>query len=364
MAGAGNLAHIAADSFAGIVTDARGPRDIIRSVQTPLENALSAPISAGGRDLRIAFSAGIAVCPDDATDAGDLLGKAEAALKSAKARAERFLFFQPQMTERFAETLLLENKLRRALELGEFVMHYQPKVNAITGRVTGVEALIRWDDPETGLVPPGRFIPLLESTGMILAVGDWAIEQALRDCRAWVSQGHAPLRVAVNVSSLQLQRPDFVEQVRRATRAFPDGAGYLDLEITESLIMQDIDANIERLSALRDMGIKIAVDDFGTGYSSLAYLARLPIHALKIDRTFVDSMVTSPESMTIVTTIIMMARSLGLKVIAEGVETLTQAQYLHQTRCDEFQGFLFSKPLPPEAIPAFLRANASAPPVG
>ena len=254
----------------------------------------------------------------------------------------------PLSIKRAAEQLKLENELRRAILEEQFVLHYQPRVELAGGRVCGLEALIRWAHPERGLVPPGEFIPLLETTGMILDVGRWALKRATLDHAVWRAAGLKPPRIAVNVSVIQLRREQFVEDVRAAVSEAGDIREYLDIEITESMLMEDIEGNIGKLAAVQAMGMQIAMDDFGTGYSSLSYLAKLPINSLKIDRSFVSQMVSGPVQMAIISTVISLARALNLKVVAEGVETKEQANLLRLLGCDEAQGYLFSKPLPPE----------------
>jgi len=261
------------------------------------------------------------------------------------------------MTARGAEILALENKLRKAVELQQFVLHYQPKFDAVTRKATGVEALIRWNDPETGMVPPLQFIHILEETGMIFEVGRWALRQALADQQRWRGMGFPIPRVAVNVSAHQLRNPNFVQDVQLALASQKGLKPALELEITESLLMENIERNIERLKTLRGLGVTIAIDDFGTGYSSLNYLARLPMDTLKIDRSFVVSMTQSPESKTIVSTIISLAHSLKLKVVAEGVETEDQLELLKFLKCDEVQGFLLSRPVSADKITAFLKSK-------
>src|SRR6266513_652039 len=282
----------------------------------------------------------------------------EAALKTAKETNERYIFYTHELTERIAERLSLENKLRQALERQEFVLHYQPKVETDTRRVVGVEALIRWVSPERGLVPPLEFIPLLEETGLILEVGGWALEQAVRDHAHWLQQGIVAPRIAVNVSAIQLRRPNFVAIVEAAIKrgASPHG---LDLEITESLLMEEVAANIEKLRALRELGVSVSIDDFGTGYSSLGYLAKLPVQSLKIDRSFIITMLKEPDTMTLVSTMISLARALRLKVIAEGVDAEDQANFLRLARCDEMQGYLIGKPVPRGSITALLRTEGA-----
>jgi EAL domain-containing protein (putative c-di-GMP-specific phosphodiesterase class I) len=249
------------------------------------------------------------------------------------------------MTQRVAERLSMESKLRRALENEEFVLHYQPKFALGTRRIVGAEALIRWRSPGGGLVPPAQFIPLLEETGLILEVGAWALAQAARDHKAWSEQNVEAARVAVNVSQVQLSHRDFVGTVERALAAGGPKRG-LDIEITESLLMEDVKSSIDKLRAVRELGARVAIDDFGTGYSSLGYLAQLPVEALKIDRSFIQRFPEDPNAVTLVSSIISLAHSLRLKVVAEGVESEAQAKFLHLLNCDEAQGYLFCKPVP------------------
>ena len=354
---ASNLARIPVDHFLGLLSDTRDPLEVASDLDKAIVQVLAQPLIAGDREIRVSMSAGIAVSPDDGVDSDTLIRNAGAALREAKLSGERYLFYQQNMNALIAQSLNLENKLRTALDRNEFVLHYQPKVSGATRKVTGVEALIRWNDPETGLVPPGTFIPLLEETGMILQVGSWAIRQALADAQLWRAAGIEPPRIAVNVSALQLQQRDFVESVRNALAVSNGRMPSIDLEITESMIITDIEQNIARLAAIREMGLAIAIDDFGTGYSSLGYLARLPVDALKIDQSFVGTMTTSTVSMTIVSTMIAMAHALDLKVIAEGVEEEEQAKFLTLLKCDELQGYLISRPLPADRLLEFLRSH-------
>lgn len=352
-----NLARVPVDHFLGLICDSRDPVDVANNLDKAVAQLLAQPFFVGGREIRMSMSAGIAVWPDDGGDSETLIRNAGAALRAAKLSGERYLFYQQNMNALIAQSVRLENKLRTALDRNEFVLHYQPKVAAATREVTGVEALIRWNDPEIGLVSPAEFIPMLEETGMILEVGSWAIRQALADARRWQAAGIAPLRIAVNVSALQLQQRDFVESVRKALALDCGTAPSIDLEITESMIISNIEQNIAHFAAIRNMGLAIAIDDFGTGYSSLSYLARLPVDALKIDQSFVGTMTTSPVSMTIVSTMIAMAHALDLKVIAEGVEEEEQAKLLALLKCEELQGYLISRPLPADRLLEFLRSH-------
>lgn len=344
------VAHINADSFAGTLIGLKDEAVVAHMLEKALKTVTGSAYKIGDNELLISMTAGIAVFPADGENAETLFKNAEAALKKAKASGDRYLFYQPSMNAKVAETLLLDNKLRKAMDNEEFVLYYQPKLNILSGEISGLEALIRWNDPDNGIIAPGEFIPLLEETGLILEVGAWAIRRALADHRQWLLQGLQPPHIAVNVSAIQLRQADFVETVRDAIREMNSPAHGLDLEITESLIMEDIEDTIRKLEALREMNVNIAIDDFGTGYSSLSYLARLPVQLLKIDRSFINTMMENTDSKTIVSTIISLTHSLKLKVIAEGVETKEQSEFLKLMECDEIQGFLFSKPMPFDAI--------------
>ena len=318
------VGRIDTNHFTVMFPDMKQPDDAGRVVEEQSRACFSEPFRlTDGTELRISARAGVALFPDDGDDSETLQRNAEAALKKAKVSGEKILFYAEHMTERVAEKLALENQLRLALERDEFVLHYQPKVDLETRAIEGVEALIRWQHPQRGLVPPMEFIPLLEETGMILEAGAWAMRRAALDHREWVGQGIGAPRISVNVSAIQLRKRDFVRTVHDATAEGAEAPG-IDLEITESLIMEDIEGNISKLLAIRDMGIGMAVDDFGTGYSSLRYLAKLPVQTLKIDRSFISTMLQDANVMTLVSTIISLAHALGLKVVAEGVESEEQ----------------------------------------
>jgi EAL domain-containing protein (putative c-di-GMP-specific phosphodiesterase class I) len=265
------------------------------------------------------------------------------------------------MNGQVAEKLRLETKLRRALANEEFLLYYQPKVELKTGLIKGVEALIRWRDPDVGLVPPGKFIPLLEETELILPVGRWVIERAAKQYREWLGQGLTAPRIAVNVSALQLAQRDFVSSLDSTLAAYPEATAGLDIELTESVLMDDLSGNIEKLRAVKSRGLQVSIDDFGTGYSSLGYLSRLPLDALKVDRSFIDNMAEDPQQMSIVTAIISLAHSIDLKVIAEGVETAQQAQLLRLLRCDQIQGYLVARPEPAETVAKLLSGPVQIP---
>jgi EAL domain-containing protein (putative c-di-GMP-specific phosphodiesterase class I) len=259
-----------------------------------------------------------------------------------------------------SRSLALEARLTGALDRNEFLIHYQPKVDIESGRIEGLEALLRWQDREDGLVPPSVFVPLLERSGAIVDVGEWVLLQAARDIRGWVAAGLTNVRVAVNVSPLQLRRRDFVDRVLDSLKpAIREPAG-VDLEITESMLMQDLELSIGKLSQLREAGLGVAIDDFGTGYSSLRLLARLPVDTLKVDRSFVQSIADTPNMLTLVSTIVSLARAFNMKTVAEGVETSEQWQMLRLIKCDQAQGFLLGRPTPVADVPAVIARLSGA----
>jgi diguanylate cyclase (GGDEF)-like protein/PAS domain S-box-containing protein len=347
------LARIGANQFAVVLPFVKSEKDVVQRIEQRLRECFGTPFLVNGTELRVSSKFGVSMFPEDGNDAELLLKHAEAALYKAKATGEKYLFYTQHMNDRTAGTLILENKLRQALEREEFVLYYQPKISLDTGGIASVEALIRWKSPELGLVPPAQFIPLMEETGLILDVGIWALRKAAQDHRHWLEAGLDAPRVAVNVSAIQLRKRDFVLTVQQALEHGVAPTG-IDLEITESVVMEDIQDNIEKLKAIRDLGMSIAIDDFGTGYSSLAYLTKLPVETLKIDRSFICTMLDEPDTMTLVSGIISLAHSLRLKVVAEGVETEEQADALRALRCEQMQGYLFSKPLPLEEMTLLL----------
>ncbi len=349
-----HLAHIGAGYFAVALDNIQREADVAHTLEQGIIACLAQPFMVGGRELRVSAKTGIAFFPSDGADADALFRNADAALKKAKLAGDRYLFYTPELNARVAENLMLENKLRLALEQKQFVLHYQPKVDLKSGKISGLEALMRWNDPDTGLVPPMKFIPLLEETGLILEVGRWALEQAAVDSQRWQANGLKPPRIAVNASAIQLRHKDFVGMVWQVLSSTGGNADNLGIEITESMIMHDIEVNIQKLQAIRDMGVEVAVDDFGTGYSSLSYLTRLPINTLKIDRSFVANMSSKQSDLSIISTIISLGHSLDMKIIAEGVETEEQKNLLRLLKCDEMQGYLFCKPLPSAEIEAML----------
>lgn len=344
------LARMSADRFAAVLPVITDEADAARLLELTIDAFQAQSFHVGGAVLQIAMKAGISLFPDDGTDAESLLRNAEAALRKATGRGDRYLFYAARMAEVVSGRLSLEGQLRQGVARKEFVLHYQPKVSLSTGKVTGAEALIRWNDPRTGLVPPSRFVPILEETGLIIEVGRWALGQAIEDQRRWREGGLASVRVAVNISALQLRSRNFLAEIERALGSDALAAAGLELEITESLIMEDVKSGVASLQAIRAMGVSVAIDDFGTGYSSLGYLSKLPLDTLKIDRSFVTDMTFGPEGLSLVSTIINLGHSLKLKVVAEGVESDEQSRLLRLLNCDEAQGFHFGRPVPFEVF--------------
>ncbi|MGH8762552.1 MAG: EAL domain-containing protein [Nitrosospira sp.] len=353
------LARLSADYFAIAITHEEESTDIAHVLEKILFDIQDQPFLIGMHELRVSARAGTSSYPTDGPDTDTLLRNAETALKKAKFSCDKHLFYAPEFNARVSEKLKLETKLRRALEQDQLVLHYQPKIDLKSGQISGLEALMRWKDPEMGLIPPLSFIPLLEETRMILEAGRWALGKAIADSKKWQTMGLNPPKVAVNVSPIQLRQKDFVSMVAGVISGAGNVTIGLELEITESVIMQDIEANIRKLRIIRDMNIEVAIDDFGTGYSSLSYIAKLPVNVLKIDRAFIINMTSNPDDFTIVSAIISLAHSLNLRVIAEGVETKEQADLLRELKCDEIQGYLFSPGVPAEKIEEFLRQKKS-----
>lgn len=353
------VARIGADAFAFVLPNVQNERDAAHRLEQQLQACFAEPFTLDGCELRVSGKAGLAIYPIDATESELLFANAEAAWKNAKQTGERYLFYTQKMTDAVVRSFSLENNLRKALANEEFVLHYQPKVDIDNRRIVGVEALIRWQSPELGLIPPMQFIPLLEETRMILDVGAWALKRAVLDHQTWVDRGLVAPRIAVNVSAIQMRQKDFVDVVVDAIGSVAQTRP-IDLELTESLLMTDMQGNIEKLNALRALGLKIAIDDFGTGHSSLKYLAQLPVDTLKIDRSFIITMFKEPSAKILTQTIISLAHSLDLSVVAEGVDSEEQARFLKVLRCDQMQGYLFSKPLPMAEMTALLEPESGS----
>jgi diguanylate cyclase (GGDEF)-like protein/PAS domain S-box-containing protein len=348
------VARLGGDEFVAILDNVASEEDASVVTQKILKLGIE-PFTIDGHQLFVTCSIGIAFYPKDGEDDETLLKNADAALYRAKDQGRNNAqFCSAEMNGKALQSLTLANDLRHALKQQEFLLHYQPRVNLCSGEITGMEALVRWQHPEQGLVPPGRFIPAAEDSGLIVPLGTWVLHTACAQNKAWQAAGLKPVCVAVNLSARQFRQQDMVELVSRILQETGLDPVYLELELTESMIMHDADATIATLARLKTIGVKLSIDDFGTGYSSLSYLKRFPIDFLKIDQSFVRDLTTDPDDAAITKTIISMAHDLGHKVIAEGVETEAQKSFLHLHHCDEMQGYLFSKPVPAEQVEVLL----------
>src|ERR1700722_394646 len=312
------------------------------------------PFYIDGQELRPTIRSGLAFFPHDAKTADALVQNAEAALKAAREDNEKYMMYGLVTQRPTSRSLALESRLTRALSREEFLLLYQPKIDIKIGEIHGLEALLRWQDSEDGIIQPSVFIPLLEQSGAIVDVGEWIFLQAMRDIAKWHDAGLLNIRVAVNVSPLQLRRRDFVERVLAGVTSSGSAAAGLDIEITESMLMHDLELSIRKLSQLREAGFGVAIDDFGTGYSSLRLLAKLPVDTLKIDKSFVQSITDTPNVATLVSTVVSLARAFSMKTVAEGVETAEQLQKLRHMKCDQAQGYLFSRPVPASDVPSVI----------
>jgi diguanylate cyclase (GGDEF)-like protein/PAS domain S-box-containing protein len=352
------VARIGGDEFIVVLPDIDAELDDaghIESIAKKLVQSLTDPIQIGTQELFVSASLGISLYPHDGNDATTLLKHADIAMYRAKEEGRNnHQFYTEEMNARAFERLSIETRLRRALENDEFVLHYQPQVDVSTGRIVSMEALIRWNNPVLGLVPPGEFIPLAEETGLIVPIGEWVLHTACAQNKAWQDAGLPPVRVAVNLSARQFRRRDVVKLVADALEKSGLEGRYLDLELTESMLMHDPERIKDTLRQLKALDVRIALDDFGTGYSSLAYLKRFPIDEIKIDKSFVRDLADDSEDAAIVRAILGMSRSLTLGTVAEGVETNEQRSYLHQLDCERMQGYLFGRPSAPEDIAALL----------
>ena len=313
-----------------------------------------------GKEFRVTASVGISTCPVDGEDLRALLKNADIAMYRAKQQGNAYQFYDEQMNRHSVERLELEAALRYALDRNELALHYQPKIETRTGRLTGVECLLRWQHPTIGAVPPDQLVPLAEETGLIVPIGKWALRTACLQARAWAEQGLPLLRMAVNLSARQFMSATLLDDVMGTIAETGTDPRRIELEVTESMMMREPEEAVKLLRKLRAIGVRLTIDDFGTGYSSLAYLKRLPIECVKIDASFVRGIPVDANDVAITETIIAMSRSLGLEVVAEGVETSDQRNFLERRGCDEMQGYYFSKPLPVEEMTAYLREQEAA----
>lgn len=340
------IARFGGDEFAILLVDMARAEDVSKVAQKII-NALSKVFIVKNYELFITTSIGISLCPQDGKDADTLLKNADAAVYRAKGQGKNnYQFYLASLNTDALERLAMETRLNQALEREEFLLHYQPRVDLNTGKIIGIEALVRWQNQDLGMVSPAKFIPLAEETGLIVPIGEWVLRTACAQNKAWQTSGLSPVVMSVNISARQFQQNSLVEMVSRVLRGTGLDPKCLELELTESILMQKEKPFIEMLSDLNSMGISLSVDDFGTGYSSLSYLNRFPIKTLKIDQSFVNNITKNPDDAVIVNAIITLAHSLRLEAIAEGVETAEQLEFLRSLHCDGMQGYLFSRALP------------------
>ncbi len=348
------MARIGGDEF-NLILEREPHLPGIDLIAQRLIDILTEPFQIDGHSIYIGASIGIALYPADGQDIETLQSNADAALYQAKQQGRGILrFFSPEMTHQAKDRLTLEADLRRAIEGDELLLYYQPQIDLTSGQIVGLEALVRWQHPQRGMIPPGAFIPLAEESGLVVRLGDWVLRSACHQIKAWLDAGLAPRQTAVNVSAVQLSRGHLVESVQEVLRETGIPPERLELEITESFVMADRDQSFKALAELRALGVRLSIDDFGTGYSSLAYLQQIEVHKLKIDLSFVRDVTTNSGNASIVKAIIALGHSLGLEIIAEGVEEQAQADYLRGLQCDVMQGYLVSRPLPVEEITGFL----------
>jgi diguanylate cyclase (GGDEF)-like protein/PAS domain S-box-containing protein len=352
-----SLAHISGGAFAIAIPGLKHGTDAVSVLEQQVFETLLQPFIVGGREIRVAARAGIALWPTDGNDAESLFRHAEVALNKAKSLAEQYLFYAPQMNAAISARMALEDDLQEALNQRQFVIYYQPRVDISSGRIVGAEALIRWQHPVRGLVSPVEFIPLAEETGLIVPIGAWVIDEVCLQQAGWLAQGVQVVPVAVNLSTVQFKKGQVLQTINDCMKSHRIESHHIEFELTESMVMDDPEQGSRNLQALKKLGLKLSLDDFGTGYSSLAYLKRFPFDFVKIDRAFVTDITRSAEDAAIATAIIAMAHSLNLRVVAEGVETREQLEYLREHQCDELQGYYFSESLPAQEFEAMLRSG-------
>ncbi|HWQ38612.1 MAG TPA: EAL domain-containing protein [Burkholderiales bacterium] len=354
------IARLGGDEFVLLMNEQPSKESVTQAVQRIVQ-AIAAPIVLDGHEIASTCSAGISLFPNDGADGETLLKQADTAMYRAKAAGRAgFQFFSAEMNANLSQRLAMEASLRRALERGEFELHYQPRIGLRSGAIEGVEALLRWRSADLGLIPPARFIPVAEETGLIVPIGEWVLRTAAVQMRAWQARGVPPMSVSVNLSPRQFRHTQLVQDVAAALAESGLAPERLELEVTESLVMESAEDFVARLHALKALGVAISVDDFGTGYSSLNYLKRFPVDRLKVDQSFVRDITVDADDAAIVRAIVQLGHSLGLEVTAEGVETAEQLEFLRAVRCDQAQGFLFSPARPAEEVEAFLLGHASS----
>jgi diguanylate cyclase (GGDEF)-like protein len=355
------VARLGGDEFVAVLNGVNEAGQVETVARKILAN-LTASMEIAGHECRTTASIGIAVYPDNGVDGHILTKNADIAMYAAKEEGRNdFRFYSPEIKSQSIERLVLETNLRRALELNQFSLQYQPKLNAKTGVISGVEALLRWNHPDLGNLPPLKFIGLAEETGLIVPIGRWVLNTACDQAIAWQKQGLPPFSIAVNLSPRQFQDENLLHDIDEALRRSGLEPALLELEITESMVMQNVERAIKLLTALRVRGVRLAIDDFGTGYSSMSMMKQFPIDTIKIDRSFVRDLDSNPQDRAITTAIISMGKALGLTIVAEGVETEGQSDFLKAGFCDELQGYLFSRPVSPAEISALIAPKVDSP---
>jgi diguanylate cyclase len=355
------VARLGGDEFLIMLTHVKDISDAAVAAER-LMDAMTAEFVVEGQPLNVGCSIGISVFPEQGSDCETLIKNADAAMYCAKADGRNnFRFYNEDMNAQAVERLTLENSLRSALAKNQLFLMYQPQMDIATGRITGLEALLRWQHPELGLVSPDRFIRIAENSGLIVPIGEWALRMACTQARKWQDEGSPAISVAVNVSAVQFRQEGFCGLVRKVLQDTGLAPQYLELELTESLMLANADLTVSVLQELRAMGVTLAIDDFGTGYSSFSYLRQFHVNNLKIDRSFISDVATNPDDAAITAAIIGMAKSLKLKVIAEGVEDEAQMSFLRDHQCDEIQGYYFSKPLTVDNVADKLRSHSPEP---
>jgi diguanylate cyclase (GGDEF)-like protein len=351
------VVRLGGDEFVVLLLDQPQSADIVSEAIQKLRAAIAEPVHIDGHDLTVTCSVGIANYPGDGTDPSKLLANADAAMYRAKEIGrDNFQFYTPELNTKAHEKFLLQEELRSAVARSEFVLLYQPQVDLRTGRVFAVEALIRWKHPTLGIVPPIRFIPIAEETGLIVPIGDWVLREACRQNKAWQDAGLPHINVCVNVSARQFKEKNLIARVISALKDSGLEARYLEMELTESLIMQDVEQAVATMNELQSLGVQLSIDDFGTGYSSLSALKTFPVARLKIDKSFIEHLPSNENDKAVAGAVISLGQKLNLRVIAEGVETDEQVAFLRENNCDEMQGYHFSKPIPPQGIEHLLLA--------
>jgi diguanylate cyclase (GGDEF)-like protein len=356
------VARLGGDEFVVILPELADEQDVA-AVARKLLSVVMKPVMLRGQECRVTASIGVALYPENGDDEQTLTKNADMAMCLAKEEGKNdFRCFSNDMKTQSIERLMLETNLRKALEREEFVLYYQPKIDLRTGKITGVEALLRWDQPDLGILPPTQFIPLAEETGLIVPIGRWVLRTACEQHMAWQCDGLPPICMAVNLSPRQFQYEHLLRDIDETLAATGIPPELLELEITESMVMQNVERAIDLLTKIKERGVRLAMDDFGTGYSSMALIKRFPIDTLKIDRSFIRDLPNDADDMAIADAIIGLGKALRLTIVAEGVETMEQEAFLRDHACDEMQGYLFSRPVSAESIPTLLRLPTVASP--